>query len=398
MIVRSATVLTTALGLRILLATLPAVGGALVLDVGDIADVTLGIAIVTPVFLASAMGIPQRISTGDYGATRYDQLHIARFLIALVAMPFILLLGLTFPMVGTTLLLAFFFTRLFEGQAEVSAAILVRNDRAAIIAMNYAVLVILYLLGLAQISSSDHGKLETLLVITVAASFAAMIVLHFAARHHHNRGPAKGRLFFRSLFEIRKGYALGLADGILSVVSYLPRYLLSAIGLHLAQGGFAISQLLIRQFTIPTQGLLFARGGVLLPSKSSRALEHFFIIALAAAAGIGSVFVGLWFAAAPLPVYQATILAQLDRHEMLLSIFVGAVFLFRYSTWVLATRFLRGGEQLRIALWSAVAALVTAALLILSPSFEIALATDIAANLVIIALSLRAICTRAEKA
>ena len=83
---------------------------------------------------------------------------------------------------------------------------------------------------------------------------------------------------------------------------------------------------------------------------------------------------------------------------MLLSILVGAVFLFRFSTWLLATRFLRGAEQLRIAFRSAAAAVATALLILVAPRFEIALACDVVANFVIILLARRAILRQAPSA
>lgn len=393
MILRSASLLTAALGLRVLLATLPALGGALVLPLDEVADITLALAIVTPLFLASAMGIPQRISTGDYGAGRYDQLHLARLLLALGALPLVLLVSLGFPVLATGLVLTLFAVRLFEGQAEVSTAILTRHDRPNVIAMTYAVLVALYLLALVYISNVSHGRLGYLLTATVLASFTAMLILHMAARKYHDRTASRERLMGRALFEIRKGYSLGFANGLLSLVSYLPRYLLSAIGLHILQGAFAITQLLIRQFTIVTQGLLFSRGGALLPRKGSKRaeLDRFLLLAASAASLIALTFTAIYLLVRESGPFQTVILAELDAQQTMLSILVGAIFLLRFTTWLLATRFLKGPAQLRIALWSTAAALVTASLLLMSPRFEIALATDIAANLVIILLARRAI-------
>ena len=393
MILRSAAVLTVAIGLRTLLATLPALGGALVLPIDDVADITLALAIVTPFFLASAMGIPQRVSTGDYGSGRYGQLHLARIMLAAAALPIVLAASLAFPMLAGWLVLGIFLTRFFEGQSEISTAILTRHDKPHWIAVTHAVMVGLYLAALVHVSRMTHAKMIGLIVATVAIAFATMTVLHLAARRYHDRTPAKGRMISRSLFEIRKGWSLGMADGSLSLVSYLPRYLLSAIGLHIAQGAFAIAQLLIRQFTIPTVGLLFARGGALLPGKGSDrvTLDRFLLLALGAASVIGMLFVAAFFVVREMPVYEDFILATLTSSQMLLSILVGVVFLLRFATWLLATRFLKGAQQLRIALWSGLCAVVTAALILAVPRFEVALATDIVANLVIVTLVRRAV-------
>lgn len=397
MILRSVSLLTVALGLRTLLTTLPALGGALVLPIDDVADITLGLAVVTPFFLASAMGIPQRISTGDYGAGRYGQLHLARIMLAAAALPLVLLASLAFPMLAGWLVFSLFLTRFFEGQSEISTAILTRQDKPLRIAVTYAMMVALHIVALVAVSTMSHSKMIALLAATVAIAFASMVALHFAARRFHERTSARERLFNWSLFEIRKGWSLGLANGSLSLVSYLPRYLLSAIGLHIVQGAFAIAQLLIRQFTIPTQGLLFARGGALLPRKGSdrATLDRFLLLATGAATVMGFLFVAAYFVARQMPAYEDLILATLAPSQMMLSIVVGVVFLLRFSTWLLATRFLRGAQQLRIALWSAFSALLTAALILATPRFEVALATDVVANLVIVILARRVILTQA---
>lgn len=397
MILRSASLLTVALGIRTLLTTLPALGGALVLPLDEVADVTLGLAIVTPFFLASAMGIPQRVSTGDYGAGRYGQLHLARIMLGAGSLPLVLVASLAFPMLGGWLVFALFLTRFFEGQAEVSTAILTRQDKPLLIAVTYAIMVALYVAALFYVSAMVQAKIVGLLVATVVIAFVTMVALHLAARRFHDRTPARERLIDRALFEIRKGWSLGLANGSLSLVSYLPRYLLSAIGLHIAQGAFAIAQLLIRQFTIPTQGLLFARGGAMLPRKGSdrATLDRFLLLAAGAASVMGALFVAAYLVVRQLPAYDDLILATLTPPQMLLSILVGVVFLLRFSTWLLATRFLRGAQQLRIALWSALSALLTAALILVMPRFEVALAADIVANLVIVILARRAILKQA---